>query len=268
MIDRLITFFFRSYILAIFAFIFAPFVTLVAFAFNASRFPYLPWQGFTLDWFRSLNDPAIIAAFGNSVLVAAVTALVATPLGCLAAYFLNRWDFRGKNAYLVFLVAPPCIPLIVVALTLLIYLRQLGLSKTLMGVAVSHIVLAAPYALGIMRLRLAELDPDLEQAAWNLGANEWTAIRTVVLPQCWPAVIAAFLLSMSVSWDEFIISWFVSGLDITLPVFLWNRFQGQISAQINAIGSVAFFVSILLVIMVQMILFRPGRSRPGERGEQ
>ncbi|MGE3873776.1 MAG: ABC transporter permease [Parvibaculaceae bacterium] len=260
MIDRLIGAFFRFYVILLFGFIFAPFVTLVAFAFNTSRFPYLPWQGFTLDWFRSLNDAAIIAAFGNSVLVATLTAVIATPLGCTAAYCLNRWDFRGKSAYLAFLVSPPCIPLIIVAVTLLIYLRQLGVSKTLAGVVISHVVLAAPFALGVMRLRLAELDSDLERAAWNLGANEFTAIRTIVLPQVWPAVIAAFLLSMSVSWDEFIVSWFVSGLDITLPVYLWNRFQGQISAQINAIGSVAFFVSIMLVVIVELILFRPGKT--------
>lgn len=268
MIDKLVGGFFRVYAILLFIFIFAPFVTLVAFAFNTSRFPYLPFQGFTLDWFRSLNDPAIIAAFGNSMLVAIITACIATPLGCAAAYFLNRWSFRGKNAYLAFIVAPPCIPLIIVALTLLLYLRQIGLSKTLLAVIVSHVVLAAPFAFGVMRLRLAEIDPDLERAAWNLGANEWTAIRTIVLPQALPAMIAAFLLSMSVSWDEFIISWFVSGLDITLPVYLWNRFQGQISAQINAIGSVAFFVSILLVIGAELLIFRPGRARDaeGERG--
>lgn len=263
MIDRLVSGFFRTYTVLLFAFIFAPFVTLVAFAFNTSRFPYLPWQGFTLDWFRSLNDAAIIAAFTNSMIVAVSTALIATPIGCAAAYFLNRWDFRGKGAYLGFVLAPPCIPLVIVALTLLIYLREIGFSKTLTGVVISHVVLAAPFALGIMRLRLAELDPDLEKAAWNLGANEWTAIRTIVLPQALPAVAAAFLLSMSVSWDEFIISWFVSGLDITLPVYLWNRFQGQISAQINAIGSVAFFVSVLLVILAEFLLFRGGRASGG-----
>lgn len=268
MIDRLILWFFRGYTLAILVFIFSPFVALVAFAFNESRFPHLPWQGFSLQWFQSLNDPAIIAAFTNSVIVAFFTAIIATPLGCMAAYFLNRWKFTGKNAYLGFVFAPPCIPLIIVALTLLIYFRELGISKTLVGVTVSHVVLAAPFALGVMRLRLAELDPHLEQAAWNLGATEWTAIRTIILPQALPAVAAAFLLSMSVSWDEFIVSWFVSGLDVTLPVYLWNRFQGQISAQINAIGTMAFFVSIILVILVEMLLFRGhDRNRAGSASE-
>jgi spermidine/putrescine transport system permease protein len=249
---------FRCYIALFFAFIFAPFITLVVFAFNRSRFPYLPWQGFTFDWFASLNDPGIIAAFANSLIVAFAAACIATPLGCAAAYFLNRWEFRGKNLYLGFVIAPPCIPLVVVALTLLIYLRQIGLSKTLTGVVISHVVLAAPFALGVMRLRLAEIDPELEKAAWNLGADEWTAIRTIVFPQAAAAIVAAFLLSMSVSWDEFIISWFVSGLDITLPVYIWNKFQGQISAQINAIGTVAFAISIMLVIGAEFLIFGRG----------
>jgi spermidine/putrescine transport system permease protein len=125
------------------------------------------------------------------------------------------------------------------------------------------VVLSSPFAFGVMRLRLAGLDPDLERAAWNLGASEWTAIRTIILPQAASAAIAAFLLSMSVSWDEFTISWFVSGLDVTLPVYLWNRFQGQISAQINAIGSVAFLVSILLVVTTELLVFSR-RHRSGE----
>ena len=263
MADKLVLWFFRCYIAIFFTFIFSPFVTLVIFAFNSSRFPYLPWQGFTLDWFASLNDPEIIAAFINSLVVAFAAACIATPLGCAAAYFLNRWDFRGKNLYLGFVIAPPCIPLVVVALTLLIYLREIGLSKTLTGVVISHVVLAAPFALGVMRLRLAEIDPEFEQAAWNLGAGEFTAIRTIILPQAAAAMVAAFLLSMSVSWDEFIISWFVSGLDITLPVYIWNRFQGQISAQINAIGTVAFAVSIMLVIAAEFLIF--GRSSASAR---
>lgn len=256
MADRAIKWAIRAYIVVVMLFIFAPFAALIAFAFNKSRFPYLPWQGFTLEWFSSLADPIIISALLHSLFVAASTAIIATPLGCSAAYFLNRWKFPGKNAYMAFVFAPPCIPLVILALTMLMYMRQLGLSKTLLGVTVSHVVLAAPFALGVMRLRLAELDPDVERAAWNLGANEWIAIRTVIVPQAFPAMAAAFLLSMSVSWDEFVVSWFISGLDVTLPVYLWNRFQGQISAQINAIGSIAFVISILLVVFAELLLFR------------
>lgn len=255
MTDRILALLLRSYVVLLFIFIFAPFFVLILFAFNKSRFPYLPWQGFSLDWFRSLQDPAILAAFQNSLIVALVSACIAAPIGCAAAYFVNRWEFSGKNVYLGLALSPPCIPLIVLALTFLIYFRELGISKTLGAVVVAHVVISCPFAFGVMRLRLAALDPDLEKAAWNLGASEWMAIRTILLPQAMSASIAAFLLSMSVSWDEFTIAWFVSGLDITLPVYLWNSFQGQISAQINAIGSVAFLVSILLVATTEILIF-------------
>lgn len=259
MIDRLIMLSLRAYMVLAFMFIFAPFVALITFAFNESRFPYLPWQGFTTKWFSALTDPQVIAAIKNSLLVGFASAGIAAPIGCAAAYFVNRWNFIGKNAYIGFVVAPPCTPLIILALTMLIYLRELGLAKTLLSVVLSHVVLTAPFAFGIMRMRLADLDPNLEQAAWNLGANEWHAIRTVVLPQAGAAVVAAFLLSMVVSWDEFIVAWLVSGLDVTLPAYLWLKFQGQISAHVNAIGTLAFGVSIAIVIIVELLIFRAGR---------
>lgn len=259
MSDRLVMLGFRVYTVLAFVFIFAPFVTLIVFAFNESRFPYLPWQGFTTKWFSALTDPQVISVIKNSLIVGFASASIAAPIGCAAAYFVNRWNFRGKNAYIGFIVAPPCTPLIILALVMLIYLRELGLAKTLFSVVLSHVVLTAPFAFGIMRIRLGDLDPDLEQAAWNLGASEWRAVQTVILPQAGAAAVAAFLLSMVVSWDEFIIAWLVSGLDVTLPVYLWVKFQGQISAHVNAIGTLAFSVSIAIVIVVEFLIFRAGR---------
>jgi spermidine/putrescine transport system permease protein len=101
----------------------------------------------------------------------------------------------------------------------------------------------------------------LEQAAWNLGATEWAAIREVVLPQAWPALIAAFLLSMTVSWDEFIVAWFISGMEVTLPVYIWTSFQAEISTAVNAIGTVAFAVSITFVLLAEFLFFRGARDR-------
>jgi spermidine/putrescine transport system permease protein len=178
---------------------------------------------------------------------------------------VTRWEFRGKGIYLGIIVAPPCIPLLILGLALLIFLRQIHLAGSLLSVILSHTVIAAPFAFGIVRLRLAELDPYLEQAAWNLGANEWMAIRSVVLPQAFPALIAAFLLAMTDSWDEFVVAWFVSGLEVTLPVYIWTSFQAEISTAVNAIGTIAFAVSITFVILAEVVLFRraDGREQVG-----
>jgi spermidine/putrescine transport system permease protein len=257
MSDRVLAVLSRVYIGLAFAFIFAPIITLVVFAFNENRFPSLPWTGFSLDWFRIVfSDSALRSAVRRSITVALVVATIATLLGAAAAYCVTRWDFPGKTAYLGLVVAPPCIPLLILGLALLIFLRQLHLSGSLISVIISHTVIAAPFAFGIVRLRLAELDPHLEQAAWNLGANEWDAIRAVVLPQVAPALIAAFLLAMTVSWDEFVVAWFVSGLEITLPVYIWTSFQAEISTAVNAIGTIAFAVSITFVVVAEIILFR------------
>ena len=259
MTDRVIGVLSRAYIALAFAFIFAPIATLVVFAFNKDRFPSLPWKGFSLHWFSTIwHDGAVRAAATQSVVVAVVVATLATVLGAAAAYFVSRWDFPGKTAYLGIIVAPPCIPLLILGLALLIFMRQIHLANSLRTVVISHTVIAAPFAFGIVRMRLAELDPHLEQAAWNLGASEWRAIREIVLPQAIPALVAAFLLSMTVSWDEFVVAWFVSGLEVTLPVQIWTSFQAEISTAVNAIGTIAFVVSISFVVLAEVLLFRVG----------
>jgi spermidine/putrescine transport system permease protein len=266
MTDRALAVLSRVYVGLAFAFVFAPIVTLVIFAFNENRFPSLPWTGFSLDWFRTvLSDSVVREAARRSVIVALAVATLATLLGATAAYFVTRWAFPGKSVYLGIVVAPPCIPLLILGLALLIFLRQLHLAGSLIAVIVSHTVIAAPFAFGIVRLRLAELDPQLEQAAWNLGANEWNGIRAVVLPQALPALIAAFLLAMTVSWDEFVVAWFVSGLQVTLPVYIWTSFQAEISTAVNAIGTIAFAVSITFVLVAELVLFRNGDGRERAR---
>jgi spermidine/putrescine transport system permease protein len=263
--DRLISIGFRIYIVLAFAFIFAPIVSLIVFAFNEDRFPSLPWKGFSTRWFEAVfDDPTFTSSLKNSLVVGAIVAAIATFLGGTAAYLLNRWNFRGKGVYLGIAVLPPCIPLIILGLALLIYLKEIGLSGSLRSVVVSHVVLASAFALGIVRMRLTEMDPTLEEAAWNLGSSQWRTIREVVLPQALPALLAALLITMAVSWDEFIIAWFVSGLDVTLPVAIFNELQGQVSARINAIGTIVFGVTIALVVVAQLILFvwaKTGRRR-------
>lgn len=256
MSERLIKYGFRLYIVLGFAFIFAPILSLMVFAFNEDRFPSLPWRGFSTRWFAAVFEtPEFTSALKNSLVVGGIVAVIATFLGGTAAYFLNRWNFRGKGVYLGIAVLPPCIPLVILGLALLIYLKEIHLSGSLTAVVISHVVIASAFALGIVRMRLTEMDSTLEQAAWNLGSSQWRAIKEVVLPQALPAIVAALLITMAVSWDEFIISWFVSGLDVTLPVAIFNELQGQVSARINAIGTIVFGVTIFLVVLAQLALF-------------
>jgi spermidine/putrescine transport system permease protein len=262
MSDRLINIAFKGYILLMFLFIFTPIVILVIFSFNVERFAVLPWKGFGTVWYKAaFSDPTVVAGFWNSLVVGISVALISTFLGFTAAYFVNRWDFRGKTVYLAIAVLPPCIPLIVLGLSLLIFLTQIKLSGYLYSVVISHVVLCSAFAMAVCRMRLTEMDESLEEAAWNLGASQWRAIREVVLPQVMPAIVASLLLTMAISFDEFIIAWFVSGLDATLPVKIYSLLGGQVSPRINAIGAVAFATSITLVVLAQIAALVWGSRR-------
>ncbi|MGI9523825.1 MAG: ABC transporter permease, partial [Hyphomicrobiaceae bacterium] len=125
-------------------------------------------------------------------------------------------------------------------------------------------VLTAPFAMAIIRLRLHQMDPDLEAAAWNLGASEWRAMRNVIIPFCGPAIASAACLTAAVSFDEFAVAWFVSGLNKTIPVVILEIVQGNIDPQVNAIGSCVFIVSISLVVISQ-VLFLSRRSGISKR---
>jgi spermidine/putrescine transport system permease protein len=248
------------YLAALFVFVFAPIAASFVFSFNSDRFPTLPLGSFTTDWYtRAFSRPEVWEAIGNSLIVAAVTSVAATFLGFATAYTDFRYGFRFKQAYLALALLPPTLPLVILGLAMLAWLSQVGLSGTLVGIIIAHVVLATPFAMAICRLRLSQMDPSLEAAAWNLGAGQWTAMRHVILPFCAPAIVSALCLTAAVSFDEFIVAWFVSGLNRTVPVLILEILQGNVDPQINAIGTVVFLTSMSLVIAAQFMIFRRRR---------
>ncbi|MCX7646462.1 MAG: ABC transporter permease [Rhodobacteraceae bacterium] len=247
----------RLYLLALFVFVFAPIVTSMVFSFNSDRFPTVPLGHFTLRWYETaFARPEVWTAFRNSLIVAVSAAALSTALGFATAYTDFRYGFRFKQAYLALALLPPTIPLVIMGLAMLAWLGRLGLSGTLTGIVIAHTVMGAPFAMAICRLRLQQMDPALEAAAWNLGASPWRAMGTVVLPFCLPALISAFCLTAAVSFDEFIVAWFVSGLNRTVPVAILEILQGNVDPQINAIGTVVFLTSMTLVVVAQLMLLR------------
>ncbi len=252
---RLPILFFRLYLLALFCFVFAPIVTSTVFSFNSDRFPTMPLGHFTTQWYQTaFARPEVWEAFRNSVTVALSAATLSTALGFATAYTDFRFGFRFKSAYLALALLPPTIPLVIMGLAMLAWLGQLGLSGSITGIIIAHTVMAAPFAMAICRMRLQQMDASLEAAAWNLGASPWRAMRVVVVPFCLPAIISAFCLTAAVSFDEFIVAWFVSGLNKTVPVMILEILQGNVDPQINAIGTVVFVTSITLVVAAQLLL--------------
>lgn len=245
------------YTALVFAFIFAPIVSTIVFSFNADRFPSLPWGGFSLQWYEAIfADATIQRGLINSLIVAGVTCVIATFLGFSAAYVDYRYRFIGKSVYLALAALPPTVPVVILGVALLTFEGRVGLSGTLTGIIVGHVVLSTPFAMALVRMRLADLDPDIERAAWNLGASPWATMFGVIVPFCLPAILAAVFLTAAVSFDEFMIAWFVSGVNETLPVRVLAMLQGQVSPRINAIGAIVFGVSITLIVLAQLLLGR------------
>jgi spermidine/putrescine transport system permease protein len=241
------------YVGLIFTFVFAPIIFSIIFSFNSQRFPTIPLGSFSTEWYaKILNDPDIWEAAINSLIVSSSTAVIATMLGFCTAYSDYRYNFRFKGPYLALILLPPTIPLIIMALAMLAWLSKIGASGQLWSIIIAHSVLTAPFAMAIIRLRLHQMDPDLESAAWNLGGTEWAAMRHVIVPFCKPAIVSALCLTAAVSFDEFAVSWFVSGLNKTLPVVILEIVQGNIDPQVNAIGTFVFLISMTLVIVAQL----------------
>ncbi len=247
----------RLYLAALFLFVFAPIGASVIFSFNSDRFPTLPLGHFTTDWYvRAFSRPEVWGAIRNSLVVAATASLISTAIGFATAYTDFRYGFRFKPAYLALALLPPTLPLVILGLAMLAWLSQIGLSGTLVGLIIAHVVLATPFAMAICRLRLSQMDAALEAAAWNLGASQWGAMRHVIIPFCAPALVSALCLTAAVSFDEFLVAWFVSGLNRTVPVMILEILQGNVDPQINAIGTVVFLTSMSLVIAAQFMIFR------------
>lgn len=245
------------YLVIAFAFIFAPIAASFVFSFNVDRFPSLPLGGFSTIWYETVAaDPLVWEGLRNTLITGTSVSVLATAIGFGAAYTDFRYRFIGKSVYSALALIPPTIPVVILGLAMLAFLANIRLSGMTLSVIIAHVVMCAPFAMAIVRLRLSQMDAALEAAAWNLGASEWKAMRYVIVPFCKPAIFAALFITMAVSFDEFAVAWFVSGLNETLPVKVLGFLQGQVSPRINVIGTFVFVVSMTLVVLAQLLLFK------------
>ncbi len=261
--DRSIAIFLRIYVGVVFCFIFAPIVASFVFSFNSDRFPTIPLGSFTLHWYETIwSDPDVWDAVRVSLITSATVSVISTFIGFCAAYTDFRYRFFGKNAYLALALLPPTIPLVIMGLAMLAWLSRIGMSGHIYSIIIAHVVMCTPFAMAVVRIRLAQMDPSLEAAAWNLGASEWRAMSSVIVPFALPAIVSAMCLTAAVSFDEFAVAWFVSGLNKSIPVVILEILQGQVTPQINAIGTFVFLTSMTLVVIAQVLLMT--RTRKAE----
>lgn len=253
------------YLAAVALFILMPMLVIVVFSFDANRFPTLPWGGFTLAWHReALGDALIVSAIWNSLVVSLGTAVLATILGFCAAYLDYRYTFFGKRSLMLVIAVPPAVPVTILGMAMLAALSQTPMFGTPLGIIVCHVAIAVSFAMALIRLRMNDLGADLEQAAWNLGASQRSALLHVVIPFCRSSLIAAFCLSAAVSFDEFMVAWFVGGINETLSVRVFNMLLGQVNPKINAIGTLVLITGLILVTIAQVSVRLGGSQKePG-----
>ncbi|MBF2018855.1 MAG: ABC transporter permease [Hydrococcus sp. C42_A2020_068] len=252
-----------------FAFLYIPILILVIYSFNSSRFNAV-WRGFTLDWYRSLltgvtdgraqiTDIMIWDAVNNSLLVAAISTVVATFLGTMLALALERFRFRGQTALEGLVLLPIIIPDIAMGISLLVFfslvfqlLENLTGIRLVLGlptIIISHIAFNISFVVVTVRAKIAELEPSVEEAAWDLGANEWQTMRHVILPLIAPGILSAALLAFTLSLDDFAIAFFTAGVGATtLPLYVYGMIKFAVTPAINAVSTLILLTSLTLVV--------------------
>ena len=249
------------YLVLAFGFVFLPVIVLVQYSFQDGAVPVPPFRGFSLRWYEALfADRKLMAAMGNSAIVAAASAAVATALGFLAAWGLARKRPRFAGAIQFLLMAPIAVSYLIIAMGLLIVFNWLAVPKSLVAVGIGHVVINLPLAFAIIYSQMGEHQANIERAALDLGAGEAKAMLYVTLPMLAPAILAAFAIAATLSWDEFVIAFLLSRFDVTLPVVIWSMLRSGLNPELNAAGSLVFAVSILLLLGVELLLRRGRRN--------
>ena len=254
------------YAIAYMAFLYAPTALLPVFAFNDGQIIAFPLQGFTTKWFGELLEaPALHDALGNSLLVAAISAVLAVILGICAARASTRHRFRGQRFIMGGIMLPLVLPEIIVAVALLVVVLRLGLPLGLWSVIAGHVLLCTPFAIAILNGAFSSLDPAMEEAARDLGASPSEAFRTITLPLVMPGIVSSLLIAFTISLDEFIVAFFLTGTDPTLPVYIWAqlRFPAQIPV-VMALGTILVAASVILLVIAETFR-RRGLARAGRK---
>jgi spermidine/putrescine transport system permease protein len=231
-------------------FLYAPILILVVFSFNDSDLPTFPLSGFTLHWYHQfLGNADLRGALETSAIVAALSSVCAVLLGVLASLTLVRRRFTGKAAVSALLLSPLVIPYVVFGVSLLLLFHRLGIPGSLLTVVIGHVVISLPYTILVLVPRLEQIDVSLEEAAYDLGAGPVTTFRSITLPLILPAVVSAFLIAFTTSFDEYAVASFVVGPRTTFPIFLYSalRFPSQLP-QVIAVAVLVIVVSLVVVV--------------------
>jgi spermidine/putrescine transport system permease protein len=247
----------RTWLVAVSIFLYAPLITLMAFSFNNSR-RNIVWRGFTLDYYAQvLQDSDLLAAFGNSLTIAAISTAASVALGAMTALLLWRFRFPAKPALEGALALPIVVPEICMGVAMLVFFTQvvpwptsLPWPLNLGAIIISHISFSFSFVAIVIRARLASFNRELEEAARDLGASEWRIFRDVIIPHMAPGLLAGGLLAFTLSLDDFVITFFTSGPDTTtFPVKVYSMVRFSVTPEVNAASTILIVITVALTFI-------------------
>lgn len=256
----------RLWLLVTFVFLYAPIAILILFSFNDSRRNII-WQGFTFEYYaKAAQNVTLIEAFANSLVIALISTVISVVLGGLLALALHRYRFPGKAGVEAANTLPIVVPEICMGVALLVFFAEIGWATglpwplSLANIVAGHVAFSFPFVAIVVRARLAGLDRFQEEASRDLGASEWQTFRYVTLPFMRPGLVAGGLLAMTLSLDDFVITFFTSGPDtLTFPVKVYSMVRFGATPEVNAASTVLIVLTVVLTV-VAMRLQSPAKS--------
>ena len=244
-------------------FIYLPVVVLVLFSFQQGSLPVPPFDGPSLGWYqRAFENDRLIASLGNSLIVGVASSAVATLFGFLAAYSLFRFNHRASALVRALLIAPITVANLIVGVGLLIVLNVVGLGRSLLTVGIGHVVINLPLCFAIIYSQFGDQLRNLDNAAHDLGAGDFATMTRIIAPVLAAPIIAAFCVSFTLSWDEFIIAFLLSRFDVTLPVMIFEMMRAGLTPEINAAGTIVFAISICMATIAAFTMLLRRRTGP------
>jgi len=251
------------YIGLVFLFLYLPIFMVIIFSFNKSKMNIV-WEGFTLQWYGTFfHNRTLMESLWVSLLIAVISTAVSTVIGTLGAIGLNKFHFKGKDFIDQLLYIPVVIPEIILGVALLCIYSAINMPLGILSITLSHITFCIPFVVISVRARLAGFDKYLEEAAMDLGANEFVTFWKIILPLIMPGVTSGALLSFSLSMDDVIISFFVTGPgSTTLPLKILSMVKTGVTPEVNALSTIIMFVIILIISINTGLQVKKLKAKP------
>lgn len=243
----------KSYAAASYIFLFGPIVVLVLFSFSSATSGTFPPPGYTLRWYvEAFSDPWLLVSLRNSLIIATAAGAISVSVAAPAAYAFVRFRFPGRQIFQQLLLIPMILPSIMLGIGLLVFFHWAGLKLSYATIVIGHVTIVLPYAFLILLSNQYGMDRSIEEAAADLGAAPRQTFLAVTLPLMKPALLAAFLFSFALSFDEFMMTFLLSSTTQTLPTYIWGLMRTIVSPSVNALATSILLATILLYIFISM----------------